>query len=83
MRRLFVLPVMLYRILLSPFVGRFCRFRPTCSEYAYRAILVHGAWKGTALGLARICRCHPFGRTGFDPVPGDPLPRAVEGRAEG
>ena len=71
MRILFVLPVMLYRIFLSPILGGACRFQPTCSEYAYRAILVHGVVKGLAWGSWRICRCQPFAKRGYDPVPGD------------
>lgn len=48
---------------------RACRFRPTCSEYAYLAIKKHGIIKGMFLSLRRILRCHPFSQGGFDPVP--------------
>lgn len=48
-----------------------CRFQPTCSEYARRAILAHGPGRGVWLGLRRIGRCHPWGGYGFDPVPGE------------
>lgn len=58
-----------YQILLSPFAGGACRFHPSCSEYAVEAIQTHGAWHGLRLALARIARCHPFARAGFDPVP--------------
>jgi putative membrane protein insertion efficiency factor len=47
-----------------------CRFQPTCSEYAMTAVVHHGLLKGTALALWRVLRCNPFGRGGFDPVPG-------------
>lgn len=46
----------------------FCRFQPTCSEYTYQAIAKYGCWKGSWLGLKRICRCTPWSRGGYDPV---------------
>jgi putative membrane protein insertion efficiency factor len=46
-----------------------CRYLPTCSEYAAEAVRVHGAWRGTRLAMSRISRCHPWGGTGYDPVP--------------
>jgi uncharacterized protein len=61
--------IQLYRWTLSPFFGRFCRFQPTCSVYALEAIKLHGPWAGGWLGIKRICRCHPAGGFGFDPVP--------------
>jgi putative membrane protein insertion efficiency factor len=65
--------IWLYRHSLSYFVGRNCRFLPTCSAYADEAIKTHGPIKGTNLALRRFCRCHPFqklgGGQGFDPVP--------------
>lgn len=64
-----------YQFTLSPFLGGSCRFLPTCSAYAMEAIAAHGAWRGTALALRRIARCHPLGKSGFDPVPA-PRPRA-------
>jgi putative membrane protein insertion efficiency factor len=58
-----------YRYTLSSVIGRECRFLPTCSEYALEAVATHGAWKGTGLALRRIARCHPWGGSGYDPVP--------------
>lgn len=46
-----------------------CRFFPTCSEYAREAIEAHGSTRGLWLTVRRLARCHPFGRSGFDPVP--------------
>jgi putative membrane protein insertion efficiency factor len=61
--------IALYRLTLSPFVGTDCRYLPTCSDYAREAIETNGAWKGGWLTLARLCRCHPWGGHGLDPVP--------------
>jgi putative membrane protein insertion efficiency factor len=69
MKRLAQFPVQLYRWFLSPWLGRQCRFEPTCSAYALEAIEKHGALRGYGLALRRVCRCHPFGAAGYDPVP--------------
>ena len=61
--------IRLYQFTLSPFLGGSCRFLPTCSAYATEAIATHGAWRGTGLALSRVGRCHPLGKSGFDPVP--------------
>jgi putative membrane protein insertion efficiency factor len=63
------LPVRAYRIVFSPWVGFNCRYQPTCSAYALEALEKHGALKGSYLAARRIGRCHPFGSTGYDPVP--------------
>ena len=61
--------VWLYRNALSPLLGMNCRFQPTCSEYAEEALRTHGAFKGGWLAIRRIAKCHPWGGSGFDPVP--------------
>ena len=63
------LPVRLYRLIGSPFVGMHCRFQPTCSQYAMDALQRHGAVRGGWLALKRISRCHPWGGFGIDRVP--------------
>ncbi len=62
--------VRLYRLAISPWLGANCRFDPTCSSYAIEALQVHGILKGTWLAMRRIGRCHPWGGSGYDPVPG-------------
>ena len=62
--------VRIYQILVSPLFGRNCRYHPSCSHYTYEAIEIHGAVKGSWLGIKRIGRCQPFHEGGFDPVPG-------------
>ena len=58
-----------YKLTLSPWIGRSCRFLPTCSDYAAEALILHGPVRGGWLAARRLCRCHPFGGSGFDPVP--------------
>lgn len=58
-----------YQLTLSPWVGRECRYLPTCSHYTQEAIERHGALRGCWLAFCRILRCHPFGSSGYDPVP--------------
>lgn len=64
-----ILPIRFYQCCISPLFPPMCRFTPTCSEYAIQAIRKHGAIKGLLLAIKRICRCHPFGGGGYDPVP--------------
>ena len=66
---IFIIPIKLYQILLSPLLGQSCRYHPTCSQYAVEAIEKYGPIKGIWLGIKRIARCHPWGGSGHDPVP--------------
>ena len=61
--------VRLYQLILRPILPPACRYHPTCSDYALEALKFHGAAKGSWLATKRICRCHPWGGSGFDPVP--------------
>lgn len=58
-----------YQKFISPLCPGVCRYRPTCSQYMIEAIQIHGIFKGGWLGIKRICRCHPWGGNGYDPVP--------------
>jgi len=69
MRRVLIGIIRAYQLVLSPLMGRQCRFEPTCSCYAIEAIKRHGSVRGGWLGVKRICRCHPFSPGGYDPVP--------------
>ena len=67
--------VRLYQLVLSPLKQVFfgtscgCRFQPSCSHYSREALLQHGFWRGCALSIKRILRCHPWNKGGYDPVP--------------
>lgn len=58
-----------YRLLISPWLGNNCRFTPSCSAYAMEALREHGVFRGCSLAAKRIARCHPWGASGYDPVP--------------
>lgn len=66
---LLLIPIYFYRICISPLTPPSCRFTPTCSVYAVEAIKKHGPVKGFYLTVRRILRCHPWGGSGYDPVP--------------
>ena len=66
---LFILPVKFYQYCISPLKPSCCRYTPTCSEYAVQALRKHGPLKGSWLALKRILSCHPWGGSGYDPVP--------------
>lgn len=71
--RLLALPMLglvwLYRLAISPWLGNNCRYEPSCSEYTMDALRIHGAFRGSWLAAKRIGRCHPWGGSGYDPVP--------------
>lgn len=69
MRALLILLVRAYQVVLSPLFTGCCRFEPSCSNYMIEALQTHGAVKGLYLGMMRLLRCHPFGKSGYDPVP--------------
>lgn len=66
-RYLLVAGVRLYQITLSPYLGKQCRFQPTCSHYFIEAVHKYGAVRGSLQGAWRICRCNPFCQGGYDP----------------
>lgn len=65
----FVLLVRFYQSAISPFTPATCRFEPTCSSYIIEALQKHGLFYGGYLGTKRILSCHPWGKSGYDPVP--------------
>lgn len=65
----FILLVRFYQVAISPLKPPTCRFSPTCSTYALEALKKYGLFKGGRLALRRIMRCHPWGGSGYDPVP--------------
>ena len=79
----------LWRLTISPLYGNVCRYYPSCSAYALRAVEFHGAVKGSWLAVRRLLRCHPWSPGGYDPVPGTPewqaehevRPEPVDGRS--
>lgn len=64
-----LIPILFYKKCISPLFPPCCRFTPTCSSYAAEAIMTHGALRGLWLAVKRIARCHPWGKSGYDPVP--------------
>lgn len=66
---LVLLPIKFYQYCLSPLKPPTCRYTPTCSQYAIEAIRKHGPAKGLILAVKRLFRCHPWGGSGYDPVP--------------
>lgn len=58
-----------YQWIVAPLLGTNCRYLPSCSEYAHEALGAHGPITGSWLALKRVCRCHPWGGSGYDPVP--------------
>ncbi len=69
MKKIILLLIRFYQKYISIFLGKNCRFYPTCSAYTYEAIERFGVFKGIFLGIRRIIKCHPFHPGGYDPVP--------------
>lgn len=69
LKKIFILPIRLYQLTLSPLLGSNCRYVPSCSQYMIDAIQEWGPIRGIWMGLRRISRCHPWGGHGHDPVP--------------
>ncbi len=67
--KVLILPVKFYQIAISPHLGPSCRYTPTCSAYTIEALEKHGPIKGLYLSIKRITKCHPWGSSGYDPVP--------------
>jgi hypothetical protein len=65
----FIVLVRCYQIAISPYTPATCRFSPTCSSYTLEALKKHGLFKGGYLAIKRISSCHPWGKSGYDPVP--------------
>ena len=68
-KQLFLKLIRLYQVMISPLLGSNCRYTPTCSQYAIESIDKHGILKGGWLSTKRILSCHPWGGSGYDPVP--------------
>ena len=64
-----VIMIKAYQLFISPFLGKNCRYEPTCSHYTLEALKVHGLLRGSWLAMKRIGSCHPWGGEGYDPVP--------------
>ncbi len=69
MKTIFIYIIKLYQYTISPLLGPHCRFNPTCSNYAIEAIKKHNILKALFIIVKRISRCHPWGKSGEDPVP--------------
>jgi putative membrane protein insertion efficiency factor len=84
MQKVLMALVRAYRLALSPWLGRHCRFYPSCSGYALEALETHGSTRGLWLAARRLLRCHPWHPGGYDPVPPPAVqPRPAPDRAHG
>ncbi len=68
MRRVWLLPVKVYRVLISPMIRPRCKYIPTCSDYFEQAVGKYGILRGSAKGIYRVLRCNPFSKGGYDPL---------------
>jgi uncharacterized protein len=69
MKRVALILIRAYQLVISPLLPPACRFYPSCSEFAREAVEKWGVWRGLGMSAKRVARCHPFGGHGFDPVP--------------
>jgi len=69
LRKIFTFPIVIYQYGISPLFTSSFRYTPTCSNYSREAVTKHGIIKGTVLSIKRISKCHPWGGSGYDPVP--------------
>ena len=69
MKNFLIALIKIYQKCISPLFPDCCRYTPSCSQYGIEALRLHGALKGSWLTIKRICRCHPWGGSGCDPVP--------------
>ena len=67
-KTLILILLKIYKFLISPFLGNNCRFLPSCSDYAYEVITDKGVIKGGVLAIKRLTKCHPWGKSGYDPL---------------
>lgn len=67
--KLYIFLIRVYQYTLSPFIGRSCRYTPSCSHYSVEAIEKHGPFKGGKMAAKRVASCNPWGGSGYDPVP--------------
>ena len=65
---LIIIPIKIYQLFISPLISNNCRFYPSCSNYCIESLLKFGFIKGSFLTFLRLIKCHPFGKSGFDPV---------------
>lgn len=77
MKTLLVFLIRMYQVMISPYLGRCCRYYPSCSSYSIDAIKHHGCLKGLFMSVWRVLRCNPFSHGGVDFVPGADKNRAV------
>ncbi len=68
-RKIMIFLIRFYQKCISPLLPNVCRYKPSCSEYFIEALMIYGVIKGSFLGIRRIMRCHPWGGSGYDPVP--------------
>lgn len=78
LKTIYTFPIRAYQMIISPILGSTCRYQPTCSHYMIEAINQWGILRGTWMGLKRISRCHPWGSTGYDPVPNNPKKESIK-----